>query len=97
MSKSEQQQGAEIMEMVNTMTPAKIARLTRDAVSITGVEPVLINVRMIAPALDMTVLFPTELAAYKYAYAFREHSTSRVRVQEAGGMPGNFMVILTPR
>ena len=88
----------DIMAMVNTMTPAKTARLTADLTKATGgIAPTLLNVRMISPALDMTVGFDSEIAAYKLAYYFREHAKSRVRVQEAGGMPGTFIVILTPK
>jgi hypothetical protein len=88
----------DIMLAVNTMTPAKTARLTAELTKTAGgVAPILLNVRMISPALDMTVGFESELAAYKVAYAYREHSTSYVRVQEAGAIPGVFLVIISPK
>lgn len=89
----------DIMLKVNTMTPAKTARLTAELTKAAGgVAPVLLNVRMISPALDMTVGFESELAAYKLAYYFREHAKSNVLVQEAGGsVPGVHLVILKPK
>lgn len=88
----------DIMLEVNTMTPAKTARLTADLTKASGgVAPILLNVRMISPALDMTVGFESELAAYKMAYAFRDHATARASVKEAGGMPGVYLVTMTPR
>jgi hypothetical protein len=87
----------DIMLEVNTMTPAKTARLTADFTKAAGEAPILLNVRMISPALDMTVGFESELAAYKMAYAFRDHATARASVKEAGGMPGVYLVIMTPR
>jgi hypothetical protein len=86
----------DIMLEVNTMTPAKTARLTADFTRAAGAAPILMNVRMISPALDMTVGFDSELAAFKLAYYFREHAQSRVRVEEAS-VPGVFLVILTPK
>jgi hypothetical protein len=88
----------DIMLAVNTMTPAKTARLTADFVKATGgIAPLFMDVRMISPALDMMVGFESELAAFKLAYDFRAHAKSDVRVQEAGGMPGVYLVILTPK
>lgn len=87
----------DIMLEVNTMTPAKIARLTADFTKATGATPLFLDVRMISPALDMTVGFDSELAAYKLAYYFRAHASSSVRVQGAGGMPGVYLVVLTPK
>jgi hypothetical protein len=88
----------DIMLEVNTKTPAKTARLTEALAALAdGVVPTLLNVRMISPALDMTVGFESELAAYKVAYAYREHSMSYVRVQEAGAIPGVFLVIISPK
>lgn len=94
---SEQEQGQQIMQRVNEATPGKIARIKADAIRYTGQMPTVVNIRQIAPALDMTVGFESELAAYKYAYMFRDHSTSRVRVEEAGGRPGTFLVVILPR
>jgi hypothetical protein len=88
----------DIMLEVNTMTPAKTARLTAELTKTSGgVAPLLLNVRMISPALDMTVGYENELAAYKTAYAYRAHAMSNVRVQEAGGVPGVYLVVLTPK
>jgi hypothetical protein len=95
--KTEAQMGEEIMSMVNTMTPAKTARLTRDLTAEAGgVEPFYLNVRQISPALDMTVGFGSELAAYKVAYAYRDHWTSRVRVEKSA-IEGSFLVVIQPK
>lgn len=91
----------DIMSEVNTMTPAKEARMRRDFEKAAGEAPKYLNVREISPVLDITVGFGTELAAYKLAYYFRDHSTSRVCVTEARGPAaaeaGPYLVVLVKR
>lgn len=95
---SEQEQGQQIMQMVNEITPAKRARLMKQLTEQAGgVEPVYLEVRQVAPALDMTVGFNSELAAYKLAYAFRDHSTAGATVKAGPNIPGMFLVFFDPR
>ena len=96
MEKTEQQRGEEIMAKVNEMTPAKTQRLMRDLTKEAGAEPFYLNVRQVSPALDMTVGFEDELAAYKLAYAYRDHWTSKVKI-EKGAAVGTFIVVVTPK
>lgn len=98
MSKSEAQQGQEIMQMVNEVTPAKRARLLAEIEKQSGAQANYLNVRQIMP-LDMTVGFESELAAYKLAYAYRNHFTSSVKVEVAKGpaIPGSFLVVIQPK
>lgn len=93
--KSEAQQGQEIMQMVNEVTPAKRARLLRDMEKAAGATPFYLDVRKVMP-LDMTVGFENELAAYKLAYAYREHFTSGVKI-EKGAAVGTFIVVIQPK
>ena len=100
--KSEAQQGAEIMAMVNEITPAKVARVRKEIVKAVGFEfePKYLEVVQISP-LQMTVGFGEELAAYKLAYAYREHWQSKVRVEVAAGPAaaeaGPYLVIIEPK
>jgi hypothetical protein len=98
--KTEQEMGSEIMDQVNTMTPAKEMRLMRDLSREAGSPVKYLNVRTISP-LDMTVGIGDELGAYKLAYAYRDHFQSRVHVELAKGPAaadaGPYLVVLTPR
>lgn len=85
----------ETMSEVNRMTPAKEARLRASFTDAANEAPLDIHVRQISPVLDMTVQFATELAAYKLAYYFRDHSTSYVRV--LNGQQGQYLVVLSDR
>lgn len=91
----------DIMSEVNTMTPAKEARLRRDFEKAAGEAPKYLYVNQISPVLQMTVGFGTELAAYKLAFHFRDHTTSRVRIEIAEGPAaaeaGPYLVILVSR
>jgi hypothetical protein len=93
--KNEAQQGQEIMQMVNEITPAKQARIQKEIERAAGATPFYLNVRQIMP-LDLTAAFESELAAYKLAYAYREHWTSRVRI-EKGAAVGTFVVVIQPK
>lgn len=91
--------GAEIMQMVNEITPAKRDKLVAIIKQQSGgVAPDYLNVRSIMP-LDMTVGFKNELAAYKIGFENRNHFTSTVRIEVAKGpeIPGAFLVVFTPK
>jgi hypothetical protein len=60
-----------------------------------GATPFYLNVRQIMP-LDLTVGFESELAAYKLAYAYRNHWTSNVKI-EKGSAIGTFLVVIQPK
>jgi len=98
--KSEAQQGTEIMSMVNEITASKIERVRKEIVKAAGAEPKLLDLVQISP-LQMTVGFGEEIAAYKLAYAYREHFQSRVRVEVANGPAaaeaGPYLVIIQPK
>jgi hypothetical protein len=72
--------------------------LVRDVARMAGENPHYVCIRQVTP-FDMTVALWEELAAYKLAYAYREHAQSRVTVERATGpaMPGAFLVVMTPR
>lgn len=98
MAKSELEMGAEIMQMVNEVTDSKRARMIKTIEQQAGATPDYLVIRSIMP-LDMTVGFMNELAAYKYGFAMRNHFTSDVKIEIAGGpaLPGAFLVVLTPK
>jgi hypothetical protein len=80
------------------ITAAQKERLTRQLAQSAG-EPVLdLHVHHVTP-LSMTVVFQTELGAYKAAYSFRDHAQSRTRVEQAKGptFSGAWMFVMVPR
>lgn len=93
--KSEAQQGQEIMQMVNEVTPAKRARILAEMEKAAGATAFYLNVRQIMP-FDVTIGFESELAAYKLAYAYRNHWTSNVKI-EKGSALGTFIVVIQPK
>ena len=84
----------DIMLEVNTMTPAKEARLRKDFVTATGEAPLYITMCAVHPALDMAVGFESELAAYKLVYYYREYNKSSIKVVK--GIADEFRVVFTP-
>ena len=89
----------DIMSRVNEVTPAKEARVSQELAAVTGgVAPSYLNIRTISP-LDLTAGFESELAAYKMAYAYREHWQSEVRIERQNRVldSGLFLVVMTPK
>lgn len=70
----------------------------REITRMAGENPLLVNFRSIVP-FDITVAFRDELAAYKLAYAYREHAQNRVKIEIANGpkFPGAFLVVIQPK
>jgi hypothetical protein len=91
----------DIMSEVNTMTAAKQARMRRDFEKAAGEAPKYLSVLQISPVLEMTVGFGSELAAYKLAFHFRDHTSSRVRIEiakvPAAAEFGPYLVVLVKR
>ena len=79
-------------------TDGQVKSLVRDLSRMAGEPPHYVCLRQVTP-LNLTVAFFEEVAAYKLAYAYREHAQSRVKVEIAKGpaMPGAYLVVIQPR
>ena len=80
------------------ITDGQQKSFTRDLARLAGEQPHYICLRQLMP-LDLTVALWDELAAYKLAYAYRDHAESRVKIETARGpaMPGAFLVVIQAR
>lgn len=88
------------MEIVNQagIPESYMTSFVRDTMQKAAETPLYVNLRSIVP-FDMTVAFSGELAAYRLAYAYREHAQSRVKIEMATGpqFPGAFLVVIQPK